>query len=244
MLYAFCGFMMGYYWNIMWLDTVALLPLVILGLHHLLDEGKYKLYVIALAVAVLSNFYIGFFVCIFIAIYYFILYFEKYGWRNLSHFIQKLIEIVSYSFLSLASVSIVLLPIIYGMGRTYGQASGDPKTIETYQSIMDIFNNLLVNATPTIVEGLPNIYSGMLGLMFMLLYFMNRSISVRSRIFNAGLLLTLFFSLNINYLNFVWHGLHFPNQVPYRFSFFDKLLLFLQLHMRHSIQLRRWSRVK
>ena len=30
-MYALCDFMMGYSWNIIWLDTVALLPLVMLG---------------------------------------------------------------------------------------------------------------------------------------------------------------------------------------------------------------------
>ena len=29
----------------------------------------------------------------------------------------------------------------------------------------------------------------------------------------------MFFSLNVNKLDFIWHGLHFPNQLPHRFSF-------------------------
>lgn len=29
--YALCSYIMGYYWNIIWIDTVALLPLVVLG---------------------------------------------------------------------------------------------------------------------------------------------------------------------------------------------------------------------
>ncbi len=37
--------------------------------------------------------------------------------------------------------------------------------------------------------------------------------------------------MNINVLNFVWHGLHFPNQVPYRFSF---LFSFVALTMSYE----------
>ena len=39
--YAFCAFFMGYYWNAIWLDTVALLPLVALGTFSLLRDRRY-----------------------------------------------------------------------------------------------------------------------------------------------------------------------------------------------------------
>ena len=35
----------------------------------------------------------------------------------------------------------------------------------------------------------------------------------------------MFFSLNINKLDFIWHGMHFPNQLPHRFSFVICFLL-------------------
>ena len=70
-MYALCDFMMGYSWNIIWLDTVALLPLVMLGVVRLVRTGSYRLYTISLALAMLANFYIGFFICIFTVIAYF-----------------------------------------------------------------------------------------------------------------------------------------------------------------------------
>ena len=39
-LYALCAWALGYQWNIMWLDTFALLPLVILGEIALLRQRK------------------------------------------------------------------------------------------------------------------------------------------------------------------------------------------------------------
>lgn len=47
-MYALCSYILGYYWNIIWMDTVALLPLVVLGLVYLVRDGKYRLYVVAL----------------------------------------------------------------------------------------------------------------------------------------------------------------------------------------------------
>ena len=44
--YGLCAWALGYQWNIMWLDTFALLPLVISGLLSLLKERKFLLYTI------------------------------------------------------------------------------------------------------------------------------------------------------------------------------------------------------
>ena len=68
--YAFCGFILGYYWNVMWLDSVALMPVVVWGAYSVLKEGRFKLYIIALALSVICSFYIGFFICIFVLLFY------------------------------------------------------------------------------------------------------------------------------------------------------------------------------
>ena len=51
LFYALSSYIMGYYWNVIWIDTVALLPLVVLGTIKLFKEGKYKLYAISLALS-------------------------------------------------------------------------------------------------------------------------------------------------------------------------------------------------
>ena len=65
LMYALCSYILGYYWNIIWLDTVALLPLVILGLVYLMRDGKCRLYIAALGLSLVTNYYIGMFTCIF-----------------------------------------------------------------------------------------------------------------------------------------------------------------------------------
>ena len=64
--YALCAWALGYQWNIMWLDTFALLPLVALGTVRLLKERKYILYTVSLFFSIFANYYIGFFTCIFV----------------------------------------------------------------------------------------------------------------------------------------------------------------------------------
>ena len=50
--YALCAWALGYQWNIMWLDTFALLPLVMLGMVSLLRDRKFILYTVALFLSV------------------------------------------------------------------------------------------------------------------------------------------------------------------------------------------------
>lgn len=219
MLYAFCGFAMGYYWNIMWLDAVALLPLIILGLHKLMDEEGYLLYVITLALGVASNFYIGYFLCEFIAIYFFLLYAMKYRKRGWKHFATKLAKVVGFSLLGIGLVAVVLLPIFFGMTKAYGQQSANPTEIETYFALLDILTNMMVNIEPTIVDGLPNVRSGLPALIFMALYYHADDVKTRDKVINSGLVFLLLLIMNINYLDFAFHGFHFPNQVPHRFTF-------------------------
>jgi len=55
--YGLCAWALGYLWNIMWLDTFALLPLVILGMVSLLKERKFLLYTLSLFLSIFINYW-------------------------------------------------------------------------------------------------------------------------------------------------------------------------------------------
>ena len=74
-MYALCSYSIGYYWCLMWLDAVMLLPLCMLGLNRLIKDGRMALYSVTLAIIVFSNYYIAIMVCIFILLYYPVYYF-------------------------------------------------------------------------------------------------------------------------------------------------------------------------
>ena len=69
-LYAFCGYFIAYYWNVMWIDAMYLLPFIILGIEQIINSGKTRTYFISLILAIFSNYYIGFMLCIFSCIYF------------------------------------------------------------------------------------------------------------------------------------------------------------------------------
>ena len=79
-MYALCSFGVVMQNNLMWIDCMLLFPLVLLGMDRLIKYGRYKLYTVTLALAILSNYYIGYMMCLFLLFYFFVsfFYFRKF----------------------------------------------------------------------------------------------------------------------------------------------------------------------
>lgn len=59
-MYAFCGFALLFYQNVMWLDMMYLFPLLMLSLDRLTRKNKPFLYIILLTLCVAVNFYMSY----------------------------------------------------------------------------------------------------------------------------------------------------------------------------------------
>lgn len=223
-LYALSAYAIGYYWCLMWLDCMALLPLVILGLHNLIENKKFLLYSISIALCLICNYYIAFFVALFVFFYYFIIYFSRRK-TSASDFIFTTLRVGIFSLLGVGLSAILLYPTWLALSNTGNAGSSFPKTMVTYNSLFDILTNLLVYTKPAIRAGLPNIACGLVSVIFAIYYFINPKFSIKERLLNGGMLLFIAVSFNINILNFLWHGMHFPNEIPYRFAFVFSFVL-------------------
>lgn len=224
-LYALSSYVMAYYWCIMWMDAVALLPLCILGLHKLMDEGKFVMYTVSLAVIVFCNYYIAIMVCIFILCYYPVLYFIKVKNGGVRKCLITTGKAVGASLLGVAMSAVMLLPTYISMQHTYYISAEMPEEWYVYNDALDILNQLLPNADLTFREGLPNLYCGLIVVILLVIYIISKTISFREKALNLGFLTFMFFSLQLNKLDFIWHGFHFPNQLPYRYTFVICFLL-------------------
>lgn len=71
-LYTFCGFVILNYFNMMWLDSVILFPLIMMFLDELLTNDKYVGYIITLSLSLIITYYISYFILVFIVFYSFI----------------------------------------------------------------------------------------------------------------------------------------------------------------------------
>ncbi len=235
-LFALCSFNMGYYWCVIWLDSMAMLPLVFAGTICLLRDGKYKLFIVSLALAVLFNYYIGLFIC-------FAVFFTAIGY-TVSRFVsfkksfKDLLRTVICSLTALLMTAPVTIPAYLALQNCYKSPSEFPTKFDinigadTAEGVFDavhmIISNLISFIEPTYKEGLPNVACGVFCIVLLAVFFCSRKIKLGEKIFSLFMLLFLMASFIFRHLDFIWHGMHYPNMLPYRFSFlFSFLLIFM-----------------
>ena len=226
--YALSGYMAAYSWNIMWLDCIILFPIVCLGIERLVKTGKGLLYTLILGLCILSNYYISIMICLFMVIYFISLNVmdNENNWRK---FVIASIRFAVYSVLAGGLSALVLLPEIYALKLT---ASGDfdfPSTFNSYFSIFDMIARHMGNVKVEIgLDHWPNIFCGVGIFLFVVLYILNRKISKKEKAVYISLLVFFLAGFSINVLNYIWHGLHYPNSLPARQSFiYIFLVLFI-----------------
>ena len=123
----------------------------------------------------------------------------------------------------------LLIPTFYILQGSSATGNSFPTESGYYFNIFDFIANHLASAEPTIrssgTDVLPNVYCGMLSIVLIPIYLLSKKITVKEKVISLVMLAILFFSFNSNYLNFIWHGFHFPNDLPYRFSFMYSFIL-------------------
>ena len=241
--YGLCAWSLAYLWNIMWLDTFALLPLVTLGMASLLTERKFLLYTLSLFLSILSNYYIGLFTCIFVLLSFFC--YEICRWNGFKKFFIDLLLMGLFSALAICMTAALELPALAALQTTQSSVNSFPQGFrlniadeDTWKGLLDAMRQVAGNMNgglePSFKEGLPNLYCGLFANAFGILFFFHRNIRIRDKI--CCLLLLAFFNVSfiIRQLDYIWHGFHFTNMIPYRFSF---LYSFVLLYMAYRAYL-------
>ena len=65
-MYAFCGYTMMYFQNVVWLDMMYMFPILLLGMDRIIQKEKVLLYIIALTAMITIHFYLCYMVAIFL----------------------------------------------------------------------------------------------------------------------------------------------------------------------------------
>lgn len=249
--YAFCSWTAGYYWNIMWLDAFALLPLLVAATVCLLREGKFRLYIASLALTLWCNYYVAFFCCIFV-----FLCFVGYClicWNGFGNFLRRFARIAICTVIGAGLTALLLIPTMKALQTTVSAATREVEPlalnmakgaygiIREDQSVWEVLKDetlpgvlsasrqvlsaLMTKPETTSMEGLPNVFCGFSTVILAIYFFFSKKIKLREKIFNLCLLLFLMLSFIFRILDYVWHGFHFPNMLPYRFSFLFSFVL-------------------
>lgn len=229
-MYGMCAWSLSYNYHSMWLDAFALLPLVALGLYQMMEHKKTTLYICALGIAVLSNYYIGFMLCIFCCLAFAAYHICK--WNNIKAFVVNFLRFAGASLLAVGMTAIVLFPAAYNLLSASAVTNGTVMIDLGFKNILDFLNAVIesiAQLTPfqkfDHMKGGPYISAGMCSLMLTIIYLTTKSIPVRRRIVAGGLVGFILLCTAIPALDLVWHGFRVPHEMHHRYSFIISFLL-------------------
>ncbi|MCD7841013.1 MAG: YfhO family protein, partial [Lachnospiraceae bacterium] len=239
MMYALSNFVIGYYFNLMWLDSVAMLPLIMYGIEQIVKGKSGRFYCLALFYGLWCNYYIGFMLCLFSCLYFLVRWIAQTGeygsgkgqtsasysvkrsfWRDLG---KSCLTFAWHSLLAGGMSALMLVPAFMGLTSSESMESNTfPTVVKFYESLAELLENHMAFMEPVTISssqvGL-NVYCGVATVLLAVLYLFDREVRLRERLAHYGLCALLLFSFACNIPNYIWHGFHQQNGLPNRFAF-------------------------
>lgn len=215
--FALSGYVIAYTLNLMWLDSLILLPLLILQIHQV---GKKNWLILVTFLLWVTDFYTGY-----MALVFGFFYFAIYLFNHPTNWQKKLLNYVIKSTTATLLAAFALIPTIYEIINNKNSSAVFNWGIQfTPYKLLGKF----ISGSYSFHEmqaGLPNVYLTILFFLISLTYFLSQEFSLKERLSYAILLLFLFISCWFNPLVLFWHLGQFPTWYPARFSFVISFLL-------------------
>ncbi|MDD6147268.1 MAG: YfhO family protein [Oscillospiraceae bacterium] len=221
--WALSGYVLAFINQLMWLDVILLLPLVALGIETLIHRGKSHIYLIALFLTVWTCFYLAYMVCIFSVLYFLYLIFSQK--TTAKERFRHCLRFGTASLLAGASAAVLLIPTAKALSLTAASDMGFDRNVEIIYTLKDFLLRFLPFQKISLEYGEPNLYCSLIPLGLMIGYWLFSGADRRKRLLSFLFMSFLFLSMSINFGEFIWHGFHFPNQLPARQSFLSIFLL-------------------
>ncbi|MDO5539666.1 MAG: YfhO family protein [Eubacteriales bacterium] len=220
-MYALSSFMIGYYFNIMWLDSVMVLPLVMKGIERITQGKSGKLFAGSLFYGLYCNYYIGYMLCLFSCLYFLAQWIaaKRFVIRK---FIKSGLRFAWYALLSGGMAAILLVPAYMNLGITESANNSFPTKVKFYTNTLAQLSGHFALVEPINIydnQSGVNIYCGVIILILVILYILDQELQFKERLSKVVLAGMFLLSMNFNMLNYIWHGFHIQNGLPNRFAF-------------------------
>lgn len=229
LMYALSGYVLGYQFNIMWLDGVALFPLIVLAMDGLIIQNRKLVYTFMLALAIISNYMMGYMICIMLLIRFFC-----YEFDSIKDFFIKGIRFALCSIHAALMSCIVLIPSYFSLSEM-GVVKDKLPAFSWMGSFFDELSSLLFLKVPNAItfdSERVNLYCTVFAVFAVFLYFLSKEIKWKDKLKNLLVILFFFLSFNNELLNYIWHGFHKQSGIPNRFSF---MLIFILITMTVAV---------
>ena len=224
-LYALCSFAVVHQNNLMWIDAIFWLPIITYAIEQLIKHRRYKLFVISLALAIMSNYYIGYMVCIYCVVYFFYYYFAhsneiRNPHNEKLHGVKSFARFATFAIIAAAISAVILLSAYYSLQFGKNDFTDPNWDLKAKFDLLDFFTKFLPGTYDTVrPEGLPFVYCGLIVLFMVPVYFMAKAISSREKIASLAILCFFVLCFIASPLDLIWHGFQNPNWLNHRYSF-------------------------
>lgn len=221
--YALISFVTAHSEIIMWLDAFVYLPLIILGIHRVMDLKKPLVLFVSYLLLFLSSFYMGFMIGVFSFLYFFARLFT-----NWSKYKKTILPYGITSLLAGGASMIIILPAILDL-RSNGEALSQITALKTEAtSFLDLAMKNMIGVYDTTKYGsIPFVYAGLFPLVLCIFYFVSRKIQLKNKLLFGSLFIILIASFYLVPLNLFWHGMHAPNMFLFRYAYLFSFLVIL-----------------
>lgn len=224
-LYGLSLWFIWNYFQLIWLDAAALMPLLLAGMFRLVCGGRCKLFITVLVLSLICNPYFSFITCLM----------TFFCWicalvilkKQLRDIPKEAGRFFGAALLSGGIAAVILLPLAFAVRTTGSAAQAIPDLLTVSCSIPALLGRLVSMTYPIQHIGLPNLSCSMLGVLLFAGYLTAKRIPLRERLTIGGLLCFLLVSLWYPPLNYLWHGLHIPNGFIHRFAFLVPFVLLM-----------------
>ena len=221
--YSLCDYLLAYQYNYIWLISLIMAPMVMLGVEKLVEK-QIGLYVVSMVIVFITNFYIAWFICILS----FVWFVDTVGgdWRGILSSVKRYICV---SILSALSAAFVLLPCYFAIkGRPITIINTQESFIGKFGNLANYFKGFLwADSIDTFGKTVftNNNYVGVVTLILVVLYMFIPYISLANRIKRGLIIFALSILQNWAVGVYIFHGFTFPNQYFSRNMFILVLIL-------------------
>lgn len=244
--YAMCDYMAAYQYTYIWLISLILAPVVMLGVEKLFAGKGAGLYTLSMTAVFITNFYFAWFICILSVVWAIdcIDIRNKRWWRDG-------IRYVSFSVLAAAISAFVLIPCYLAViGRRYMMMNGYTDPFTTFGNAANFIQGFLWGSSiDTLGSSIytNNNYTGIIVLGCMILFIIDKNIKLRNRIKRITGIVIMIVASNWLASIYLFHGFTYPNMFCNRQAFIISILILVsafeflinipRLRLRHFVML-------
>ncbi len=197
--YALMGWMIANQFNILWIDAAIILPIIFLGFQRVLHDKSSVLYVVALTIMFIINYYMGWMIALFLTAYMAIYGIARAYPVDTSKYFNVIVKWTEASVLSAMLTAWLLIPTLFLLLAGKIHDTRNQFQIRFEYNPLDMLGKFFNGSVDfkQFPSGTANIFVGSIVVILFVYYFFISSIKKNVRFANLGL--TAFMILSMGF---------------------------------------------